>query len=170
MSRRPVSVHTRHRPGSGRRAGRPALVLVLVTAALALACTAFGQSSLFGAGVAFADLLPLPGVQFGGDVAPNVELRMTLDALPPMFFDVGGDVLYVAQTGAGRRTWYVGGGPGVVLLTIPVVAAIVTVHATGGFELPISDHTGFYAELEPGVDVGFRGPIIALRAGVDWHF
>lgn len=153
-----------------RRVALSALAHVLLTGALTLVPTAFAQASLFGAGAAFVDLLPLPSVQVGGDVAPNVRLRLTLDALPPMFFNVGADVLYVAPASGAGRTWYVGGGPGVVVVTLPIAAGVVTVHATGGVELPIGEHTGFYVELEPGVDLGFRAPVIGLRTGVDWHF
>lgn len=147
-----------------------ALAPVLLTCVLTLAPTAVAQASFFGAGAAFVDLLPLPSAQFGGDVAPNVRLRLTLDTLPPMFFNVGADVLYVTPAAGNGRTWYLGGGPGVLVVTLPITAGVVTVHATAGVELPVGDRTGFYVELEPGVDLGFRAPVIDLRTGVDWHF
>ncbi len=146
-------------------------LLVLLTLS-ALSC-AGAQSSYFGLHVAYTSIdffgaqLPLFGLQLGGPVANNLELRGTVDTIVLLSL-AQVDLLYSEGFSDGLRG-YIGGGPDVTFVDLfryPSAA----VHGTAGLEYRTGS-VGFFAEVQPIVFLlDLQNPLFKLGAGVNFHF
>lgn len=146
-------------------------LLVLLTLS-ALSC-AGAQSSYFGLHVAYTSIdffgvqLPLLGLEYGGPVANNLELRGTVDTIV-LFSFAQADLLYSVGFSDDLRG-YVGGGPGVGFIGLFYLPA-AEVHTTAGLEYRTGS-VGFFAEVQPIVFLlDLQNPLFKLGAGVNFHF
>lgn len=131
------------------------------------------QGSYAGVGVSlltnFSDgAVPLLSLQFGSQVAENLELRGTLDTLL-IASNVGADLLYPFSVSEDVQG-YAGGGVDFIYLFIPGVAggSSFGLHATAGLEY-LTGTVGLYGEVQPYALLS--APILALKArfGVNFY-
>ena len=146
--------------------------LLTFLALLALSC-AQAQSSYFGLRLGYTPLdflgiqLPLFGLQYGGPVANNLELRGTLDTIY-LFSFAQADLLYSVGFSDDLRG-YLGGGPGVIFVGLFEVPD-AEVHGTAGLEYRTGS-VGFFAEAQPIFPLpDLQYPLFKLGAGINFRF
>ena len=132
------------------------------------------QESYFGVGgtvvTNFAGgAAPLLGLQLGGPVADDLELRGTLDTLI-FLSNLGLELLYTFEVSPDVKG-YAGGGGDFVYLFLPDLLSEggFALHGTAGLELRTGT-VGFYGEVQPYTLV--VAPTLALKArtGVNFYF
>ena len=140
-------------------------------AALLFCAAGQAQSSYVGVGAALTNgVIPLFGIQVGGPVAEQLEVRGTLDSV---FFvtDLGLDLLYTFPVSGTTLEGYIGGGPDVIPLFINSSELWLAVHATAGLEY-LTGSVGIYGELQPLLPFFGVGATVFIktRAGVNFYF
>lgn len=149
--------------------------------ALSVLSCAGAQSAYFGLHVDGvgrlnpASVAPLAGLQLGGPLADNVELRVSgLVLLLANFLQV--DVLYTQNLSDTLRA-YGGVGGDVGLVAFYDDGTILGVHATAGLEYSLGSGIGLFGEVQPlyilkTPDIGFGGGGLVgkLNLGVNFHF
>ncbi len=153
-------------------------LLVLITLS-ALSC-AGAQSSYFGlhvdvvGGPNLGSVAPLAGLQLGGPLLDDVELRVSGFLLVlANFLQV--DVLYTQKLSDTLRGYGgVGGDAG--LIAFYDDGTILGVHATAGLEYRLGSGIGLFGEVQPlyvlkTPDIGFGsgGLVGKLNLGVNFH-
>lgn len=154
--------------------------ILLVFALIILSC-AGAQSSYFGLHVDGVGSLnpssvaPLAGLQLGGPLADNVELRVSgLVLVLANFVQI--DVLYT-QNLSNTLRGYGGGGGDMGLIAFYDDGTILAVHATAGLEYGVGSGVGLFGEVQPlyilkTPDIGFGsgGLVGKLNLGVNFYF
>jgi hypothetical protein len=143
-------------------------VLVLFVL-LALSC-AQAQDSYFGLHgdvVLGSPVIPIPGLQLGGPIADNVELRVSGLLLGYVNF-LQVDVLYTQPLSDTLRG-YGGGGGDVALAIVFGTSLDFGVHATAGVEYQLGSGIGLFGEVQPilvlpGIFLG------KLNLGINFHY
>lgn len=154
-------------------------LLVLLTLS-ALSC-AGAQSSYFGLHVDGVGSLnpssvaPLAGLQLGGPLTDNVELRVSgLVLVLANFVQI--DILYTQNISDTLRGYGgVGGDAGLVAFYDD--GTILGVHATAGLEYRLGSGIGLFGEVQPlyvlkapYIGFGSGGLVGKLNLGVNFHF
>lgn len=148
---------------------RAALVLF---AFLALSC-AQAQDSYFGLHVDVvgvpSTVTPLPGLQLGGPIADNVELRASgLLLVFVNFLQV--DVLYTQPLSDTLRG-YGGVGGDVALTNFFGTSLDFGVHATAGVEYQLGSGIGLFGEVQPLFVLSGPLPLLGkLNLGINFHY
>lgn len=159
---------------------------LLVLLALLALSYAGAQSSYFGLHVDGVGSLnpssvaPLAGLQLGGPLTDNVELRVSgLVLVLANFVQI--DILYTQDLSDTLRG-YGGGGGDVGLIAFYDDGTILGVHATAGLEYGVGSGVGLFSEVQPlyvlhapeyllsgdpDSGLGFFGK---LNLGVNFHF
>lgn len=152
---------------------------ILVLLVLLSSSVAEAQDSYFGLHVDVvggpSSVAPLAGLQLGGPIVDDVELRVSGFVLVlANFLQV--DVLYTQNVADTLRV-YGGGGGDAGLVAFYDDGSIFGGHATAGFEYRPGRVVGFFAELQPlyvlhAPDIGVRtGSLVGkLNLGVNFHF
>lgn len=124
--------------------------LLVLLASLTLSCTQ-AQSSYVGfhlsAVTSATGISPFGGLQVGGPLADNVELR--LSGLPLVVFNLlQVDLLYTEELSEALRG-YAGGGVDMLQYSFFTSGLAFAVHATAGVESQIGSGIGLFAEAQP---------------------
>jgi hypothetical protein len=145
-----------------------AVALVLL---LALYSLGSAQSTFVGGGLSFytdfQTVVPFPllSVQVGGEVAPDIVLRGTLDTLIIAHL-LSADVTYRFPLEE-ATSLYAGGGLDLLLITFMGMGAAVGLHGVLGLEYR-PDRLGFFGEVQP--LFAFGGTFgVRLRGGVNFY-